>query len=142
MKRRIYVASSWRNEEQPDLVKTLRSWGHHVYDFRNPPSGTGGFAWRELDPEWESWQLTTYRNKLLTDPIAARGFMSDLRAMQWADTFVLLQPCGRSAHLELGWGCGRGKYTIMFLKKGEPELMALLADVLVINYGELRSALS
>ena len=141
MKRRIYVASSWRNEEQPNLVEDLLGWGHLVYDFRNPPSGLGGFAWNQMDPKWEKWTLQEYRSKLTTDPIAAQGFMSDLRGMEWADTFILLQPCGRSAHLELGWGAGRGKYTITFLKGGEPELMYLLTDILVTNYEELRAAL-
>lgn len=139
--KRIYLATSWRNEEQPQLVQTLRAWHHKVYDFRNPPSGSGGFAWNQLDPDWEKWSTTVYREKLLTDPVAAQGFMADLRGMQWADTFVLLQPCGRSAHLELGWGVGRGKHTIIMLRKGEPELMVLLADELVTNYGELHSAL-
>ncbi len=139
--RRVYVASSWRNEEQPELVAAIRSWGHHVYDFRNPPSGSGGFAWNQMDPNWEDWSPREYRTKLLTDPIAASGFMSDLRGMMCADTFVLLQPCGRSAHLELGWACGSGKYTIILLREGEPELMALLADILVIDYHELRTAL-
>ena len=39
MKRKIYVASSWRNEYYPEVVAKLREAGHDVYDFRNPPSG-------------------------------------------------------------------------------------------------------
>ena len=38
MKRKIYVASSWRNEYYPEVVAKLREAGHEVYDFRNPPS--------------------------------------------------------------------------------------------------------
>ena len=30
---------------------------------------------------------------------------------RWDDTFVLVLPCGRSAHLELGWAVGQGKRT-------------------------------
>ena len=33
---KIYVASSWRNERQPDVVQALRNAGHDVYDFRHP----------------------------------------------------------------------------------------------------------
>ena len=36
MKRKIYVASSWRNEYYPEVVEKLREAGHEVYDFRNP----------------------------------------------------------------------------------------------------------
>ena len=33
---KIYVASSWRNAQQPAVVARLREAGHEVYDFRNP----------------------------------------------------------------------------------------------------------
>lgn len=29
---KIYVASSWRNNRQPDVVKFLRNLGYDVYD--------------------------------------------------------------------------------------------------------------
>lgn len=45
--RRIYVASSWRNPIQPEVVRHLREAGHEVYDFRNPAPGQEGFSWRE-----------------------------------------------------------------------------------------------
>lgn len=125
---RVYVASSWRNASQPDLVGILREAGHQVYDFRNPPSGIAGFAWSEIDPGWQDWTAEEYRRHLTTNPIAARGYVSDLRGMEWADTCVLLLPCGRSAHLEAGWFCGRGKRCLILTQDGEePELMALLA---------------
>ena len=40
---RIYVASSWRNPYQPEVVAALRKAGHEVYDFRNPKDNPGGF---------------------------------------------------------------------------------------------------
>lgn len=36
---KIYVASSWRNVFQQDVVGILRDLGHEVYDFKNPPHG-------------------------------------------------------------------------------------------------------
>lgn len=129
---RIYLASSWRNADQPAMVDLLRSWGHEVYDFRNPPNGVPGFAWSEIDPNWQAWRADDYIRLLTTSPIAARGYVSDLRGMEWADTFVLLLPCGRSAHLEAGWAAGRGKRLIIVTRDGEePELMALMADHIV-----------
>lgn len=41
---KIYVASSWRNERQPEVVEHLRSFGYEVYDFRNPAPGDTGFS--------------------------------------------------------------------------------------------------
>ena len=46
----VYVASSWRNEQYPEVVKRLRDAGFNVYDFRNPPSGDHGFWWDSIDP--------------------------------------------------------------------------------------------
>lgn len=140
---RIYLASSWRNVMQAEKVRLLQLAGHQVYDFKNPTHGTSGFHWGEIDPEWQSWPARDYRSCLLSSEKAARGFMADYRAMDWCDACVLLLPCGRSAHLELGWCAGRGKRTIIYLKDGEePELMNLLADTLVINDQELLEALA
>ncbi len=110
-KRRIYLASSWRNPLQPDLVRILRRDGHEVYDFRNPPERTG-FSWKQVDPDAGRRPVTfEHYLQMVHHPVATDGFRSDADAMEWADTIVLALPCGRSAHLELGWGCGQGKRT-------------------------------
>jgi hypothetical protein len=135
---RVYVASSWRNAEQPSVVRELRLAGHDCYDFRNPFNGVPGFAWSEIDPQWTSWTAEQYRTHLTTSPIAARGYVNDLRAMEWADTCVLVLPCGRSAHLEAGWFAGRGKRCIILTRDGEePELMALMANHICISMSEV-----
>jgi hypothetical protein len=132
---RIYLASSWRNSDQPAVVEALRTAGHEVYDFRNPPNGSG-FAWSEIDPGWQAWRAVDYREKL-QHPRATEGFNSDFGAMKWADVCVLLLPCGRSAHLELGWSAGAGKKTIILTRDGEePELMALMASAICVSVDE------
>lgn len=125
---KLYVASSWRNEIYPQVLNTLRNAGHDCYDFRNPSPGNNGFAWSQIDPEWESWDLETYRQILLSDPIAWAGYQADRTGMDWAEGCVLVMPCGRSAHLEAGWMMGRGKPTIVLLNETgfEPDLMYLL----------------
>lgn len=139
---RIYVASSWRNERQPGIVTLLRMAGHEVYDFRNPPHGDSGFSWRQIDPEWENWSPEKYRALLTSSPIASHGFLSDMRGMMWADICVLVQPCGRSAHLEAGWMAGAGKRVVVALAPGEPELMVLLAHHLCISDREVLEAVA
>ncbi len=139
---RIYLASSWRNSFQESAVKMLRKVGHEVYDFKNPTNGVKGFAWSEIDPDWQCWKADQYRDLLTTHPIAALGYMTDFRAMEWADTCVLLLPCGRSAHLEGGWFADRGKRLIIRTLDGEePELMALMANHIVTSDEELLRAL-
>lgn len=62
-------------------------------------------------------------------PVAIRGFELDFEAMERADTFVLVLPCGRSAHLELGWAVGAGKQTAILLDDPvTPELMYRMVD--------------
>lgn len=100
MKRRIYLASSWRNQRQPAILWILRGAGHDVYDFRNPIPGDNGFSWRQIDPDWQRWSAQQQIDAL-DHPVARHGLGLDFGAMQWADTFVMLQPCGRSAALEL-----------------------------------------
>lgn len=69
--------------------------------------------------------------EVLEHPIAWAGFTKDFEAMQKADTFVLILPCGRSAHLELGWAVGAGKRTAVLLDDPvTPELMYKMVDYL------------
>jgi hypothetical protein len=141
---RIYLASSWRNAYQPQLVADLRSWGHEVYDFRNPQPGMEGFSWRQAsDKPATEWSAAETREILLNNPRCAQGYMMDTRAMEWADTCVMRAPCGRSAHMELGRMKGDGKFCIYYMADGEePELMSLMADAYVINDAELKAVLS
>jgi hypothetical protein len=126
---RIYVASSWRNERQPEVVKRLReaSPAYDVYDFREPTPGDRGFHWSDIDPWWQQWTPEQFR-QALEHPIARRGFELDMAALRVADIVVLVMPCGRSAHLEFGYGVGCGARTVILLSDGEPELMYRMAS--------------
>lgn len=133
----IYVASSWRCARQPAVVAALRAAGHEVYDFKNPAPGNTGFGWRQIRPDPPPWSAEVTR-EVLTAPRAEEGFKLDFDAMRWADAIVMVQPCGRSAALELGWGVGAGKLTAVLLDDGqEPELMLKCADRLCVSMEEL-----
>lgn len=112
------------------MVEQLRKMGHEVYDFRNPPNGTD-FSWRQVAYHHEPGTTPDISDYLdaIQHPVAEAGFNADFEAMKWADTFVLLLPCGRSAHIEAGWAMGQGKPTHIVLSedKFEPELMYLIA---------------
>lgn len=130
--RKIYVASSWRNEHQQGIVAELRAAGHDVYDFHNPAPGNNGFKWKDAHGDG----ATTIQSYLLavTSPVALQGFDHDKGALDWCDTCVMVLPCGRSAHLEAGYAAGRGKHVIFWLHpdRFEPELMYLLGDDFVV----------
>jgi nucleoside 2-deoxyribosyltransferase len=140
--RRIYVASSWRNPYQQTVVRMLCKAGHQVYDFKNPTPSNQGFSWSEIDPQWQAWTADEYV-AALDHSVAKAGYASDMNAMKWADTFVLVLPCGRSAHLELGWACGQGKQTLILTGNGqEPELMAKMCDHICTSLDEVMEILA
>lgn len=128
---RIYVASSWRNEErQQYAVRILKACGHEVYDFREPKEGERGFNWSEIDPEWQQWNAEQFI-AALDHPIAKKGFALDLEALATAHACLLVMPCGRSAHLELGYCRGARMPTAIWLEDSyaEPELMYKLCEL-------------
>ena len=135
-KRRIYLASSWRNALQPGIVHALRRCGHEVYDFKNPPNKSG-FSWSEVAPDWKITdgakgfvEADAYRS-MLAHPVAAAGFEADIGALRDCDAVVYVLPCGRSASWEFGYAMGQGKpgYVVWF-EAHEPELMFREAKIL------------
>jgi hypothetical protein len=133
---KVFVSSSWRNDRQPAVVIALRDAGHEVYDFRNPAPDAHGFSWADLDPGWLNWSARRFRESL-DDPRVVRGFELDMTALRNCDALVMVQPCGRSAAVELGWASGAGKPTIVLLAAGEPELMLKMADYFCLTIEEV-----
>lgn len=148
MTEKIYVASSWRNTMQQATVVMLRAAGFEVYDFRNPPKAAG-FTWEQVglvhskaleDTGYtEDLAITAHYVAALEHPRAVEGFHSDRDAMAAADIVVLVLPCGRSAHLELGWAVGAGKRTCIYSPHDmmTPELMYLMVDHLATSMRDL-----
>ena len=135
---RVYVASSWRNHDQPFVVSELRRGGFDVYDFRHPAPGDNGFHWSEIDRGWTHWSPLQYI-KGLEHRLAKDGFKKDFDAMKSCGAFVLVCPAGRSAHLELGWAVGARKATAIYLPEPqEPELMYKLADYICTDIESLK----
>jgi hypothetical protein len=140
--RRVYLASSWRNEYQQFVVEKLRDWGHQTYDFKNPAPDNKGFHWSEIDPEWKAWRPVDFC-KGLQHPIAQEGFALDMAALRECDTCVLLLPSGRSAHLELGYAVGADKATAVLIPEPcEPELMYRMVDEVFTDLAALRAWLA
>ncbi len=91
--------------------------------------GYGGFHWSAVDPEWQNWPQDVPRYlKGLDHPHAIEGFNRDMSALKAADACILVNPCGQSAHAELGWAAGAGKLTAAYCPEiREPELMLKMA---------------
>lgn len=137
----IYVASSWRNPIHIAVCAALKAADLEHYDFKNPQEGEHGFHWSEVMPGYVSGSNVAdpedYLRALEADR-AVQGFGLDFAAMQKCDTCVLVLPCGRSAHLELGWFVGQGKRTAILLDDPvTPELMYKMVDYIAPSMFDL-----
>ena len=119
----VYVASSWRNPYQADVVAALRAAGHGVYDFKEPTPGGAGFSWSAIDPNWKQWTPQEYV-QALHHPIAQAGYENDMTGLDNAQLCLFLGPAGPSAMWELGYAKGKGILTAaLLLGIREPDLM-------------------
>ena len=130
---KVYVASSWQNDVYPKVVETLRQAGHDVYDFRRQ----GG---SDSNPsEMTSDRLLDF----LDEPKIRSIFRNDMDALIASDAVVCVLPCGRSAHLELGYGIGAGKRTVLLWHDGDaPDIMHKAVDSIVFKVADIAGALT
>lgn len=130
---KVYVASSWHNEVYPDVVKVLRHAGHDVYDFRHQGDSVSDSA--EMTPD----KLLDF----LDQPRVRSIFENDMTALVASDAVVCVLPCGRSAHLELGYGVGAGKRTVLLWHDGDaPDIMHKAVDTIVFRVDDIPDALA
>lgn len=134
---RIYVSSSWKNGTQPVLVKKLRERGHKVYDFRHPEGRNDRNVWESVcqvlgltQKFLQSILRPSEFHKMLKSELAHQRFEEHIKAMEDADTCILVLPCGRSSHAEAGYMVGARKRVFVFSTEQyvKPELMYLMFD--------------
>jgi hypothetical protein len=134
---KVYVASSWRNEYQQEVVAALREDGHTVYDFKD----SEGFRWSEVDPDWQNWTPASYLVGL-THSTADRGYNRDMTALKECEVCVMVMPCGMSASLETGWARGAGKLTLIYVPAlREPDLMVKMAHLVTTSLDQIRKTI-
>jgi hypothetical protein len=141
-KLKIYLASSWRNDDYPRVLSLLQGAGHDVYDFREGQ----GFHWSDIDPDWQDWTPLGFRNVLQNHPLAYHGYTRDMHALMDCHLVILLLKSGNSAHLEGGYSAGDNNKRLIIhipqeIEQFEPELMYLMANEITVSDDELLAAL-
>jgi len=131
----IYLIGSLRNPEIPKIGKKIaQETGIEVFQ---DWFSAGPIA----DDSWQEHQKTLG----LTYPEALKGYAAkhvfdfDLHHLNRVDGGILVLPAGKSAHLELGWLLGKGKFGYVLFDK-EPErwdLMYNFAAGVFYNLDEL-----
>ena len=146
---RIYIASSWKNKFQQQLVEELRKRGHKVYDFKHPYGRNDVLVWESVSVTHNLRSAYVEKclkgeefKRMLSDRQSIKRFNEHFAAMQDADTCILLLPAGRSSHIEAGHMNGMGKRVFVMdtSKEVTPELMYLALDDYFFDFEELYQA--
>src|SRR6266508_2922314 len=126
----IYLASSWKNSYYGSIVDCFDQWSIPCYNFKDD----AGFHWSEVKSDYKITDLKFNDYMMMLEhPRAEEGFERDFDNLKSADGLVLILPCGRSAHLELGYMIGVGKPTAIYFKHEpviQPELMYKMVGLL------------
>jgi hypothetical protein len=128
---KVYLASSWGNPGLDVAIPMLQGAGHEVYDFRNAATA---FDWEQI---YASAAHAPIRSNLeakallrvLQHPRVLRAYALDRAKLAWCDALVMLQPCGVSAGIELGFAAGLARRTVVVLANGQkPDTMLNVAE--------------
>lgn len=116
MKKTIYVASSWRNNDLTlldEAHEALREGGFDTFDFRD-----FGEWWHALKVEPDPTIRWNQAPRVET-------FERDFKGLSTCDGLLLVLPAGTDSHIEAAWASGRGKPVVVFgyPREGKYELM-------------------
>ena len=141
----IYLIGSLRNEKVPQIGNILRkAFPSTASNPRTQVFDDWFAAGPEADDYWRKYELSRGRTfiEALEGKAAENTFTFDKLHLDSADVGVLVLPCGKSGHLELGYLRGRGRPAIVLLEEGEDntrrwDLMYKLATHVVVGVEEL-----
>lgn len=134
----IYVIGSLKHDRAANVANQLREESFNVFDDWHA-QGT------DADHHWARYEKRKGHNyrEALAGKAAEHAFSFDYNHLLLCKAAVLVYPCGKSAHLELGWVLGKGKPGFILLD-GEPdqfELMVKFATAICYDVEELVAAI-
>lgn len=112
---KVYLIGALANRSIISLGNNIRELGYDVFDDWLSPGPQADEKWQEYEAE----RKRTYKEAIYGHH-ADTVFNYDLRHLKEADMVVMVLPCGKSGHLELGWAIGQGKPGYILFDK-EPE---------------------
>jgi hypothetical protein len=135
---KVYIGGSLSNPEIIRITKLIQE-EYDAFSSWVTPGPDADEHWRDYEKE-----LGYSYREALRRPAAQNIFEFDKKHIDAADVFVMVMPCGKSAHLELGYAAGTGKRTIVYMPE-EPErydVMLAFADDIVYGDDELVKSLA
>jgi hypothetical protein len=110
----VYLIGSLRDPNVPIFAEELREHGFDVFD-------DWYAAGPEADDKWRDYEKARGHSYMqgLKGYAARHVFQFDYHHISRADVGLLLLPCGKSGHLELGFMLGGGKRGYILLDNPE-----------------------
>ncbi len=131
---RVYLIGSLRNREYVQKVaEHLRVANYEVFDDWLAPGP-------EADDKWKEYEETRGRTyeEALSGFAAQHVFDFDYHHIHRADIGILVMPCGKSGHMELGYMIGRGKRCYVLMDKPDRwDVMYQFAERVFFSLDEL-----
>jgi len=137
---KVYLISALKNWKVIDLGNTLRKefpdW--IIFDDWISPGP-------KADEYWRKFEKKRYNNygQALKSYAAKHIFQFDLHHLDTSDIVILLTPCGKSGHLELGYAIGKGKkgYVLFHEEPKRWDIMYQFCDEVFFNVNDLVTTL-
>ena len=130
----IYLIGALKNWKVIDIAKRLREEGHEVFD-----------SWISPGPEADEF-LRKYSKRrglthkeIMNDWSVTHIYEFDKFHLDRADTVIMVMPCGKSGHIELGYAIGKGKkgYILFDKEPSKYDIMHRFADGIFYDLNEL-----
>lgn len=122
---KVYLIGALNNRNLIELANEIRGLGIDVFDDWISPGEYTDDYWRE----YETRRGRSY-GEALAGHHAGMVFAFDKWHLDDSDVVVLVLPCGKSAHLELGYALGQGKvgYVLFDDEPDRYDVMYRFAD--------------
>ena len=131
---RVYLIGSLRNPAIPTIAARLRDVGVEVFDDWFAAGPDADDIWRD----YEKARGRTYTQALEDGWHASHVWEFDKGHLDSADAGVLVLPCGRSGHLELGYLIGQKKPGYILLDNPDRwDIMYLFARRVLTSLDDL-----
>lgn len=118
----FFVSGRWRNRDNVlELTRRIREKGYSAYCFLEASHSIDRV---DNDPEEDMKRFEQRDWK--SDPYVREVFENDMAGEQASTSFVMLQPAGKSCHIEAGVAYGLGKKCILIGEQKEAESLYLI----------------
>ena len=116
----LYIIGSLANDHVPLVARNLRAQGVRVFDDWKS-------AYKDADQIlWDYYKTRGYDyREAINSPAARNVFEFDKTNLERSHGCLLVLPAGKSAHLELGYMAGRGRFTSVLLD-GTPDRLDVM----------------